>query len=240
MGESALNLLKKSGEHFVEEFKPGGMVMTKWKKRWMVGIGGAGLIMTMIAFPGFAGKSFGMMMHGGHDQDEHDDHGGHYLMHLLKHAKEIGLTPEQVSKLKTLQLDFKRTEARLEADTKIAKLELNALMEDEQADLNAIQAKVEQLKKAEGACLFAGIKAKRQAASMLSSDQREKERAIHESMKSGGGQHGGGMGGMGGGGMMGGRGGMGGMMGGGMMGGSGQGSGDHGSGGSSGGQQHQH
>lgn len=216
--------------------------MDKWKRRWMVGFGGAGLIIAMVAFPGFADKSYGNMMHGGHDQDGHDDHDAHYLAHLLKHAKEIGLTPEQVNKLKTLQLDFKRTEARLEADSKIAKLELHALMEDEQADLAAIQTRVDQLKKAEGACLFAGIKAKRHAAAMLSPDQRDKERAVHEQMMSGG-QHGAGAGGMGHGGMMGGRGGMGGMMGGmggGMMGGSGQGSGDHGSGGSTGGQQHQH
>jgi len=166
-------------------------------------------------------------------------HNGHYLKHLLKHAKEIGLTPEQIGKLKTLQLDFKRSEARLEADAKVVKLELHALLEDEKADLNVIQAKVEQLKKAEAACLVAAIKSKRSAMTILTPDQREKERAVHEQMKSGA-QHGGGMGGM-----MGGRGGMGGMMGGmggGGMGGSGQGqsSGDHGSGGSTGGQQHQH
>ena len=178
------------------------------------------------------------MGHGGHDQEEQADHGGHYLKHLLKHAKEIGLTPEQIG-LKAIQLDFKRSEARLEADTKVAKLELHAQLEDEKADLAAIQAKVDQLKKAEAACLFTAIKSKRNAMALLTPDQREKDRAVHEHMK-GGAQHGSGMGGM-----MGGRGGMGGMMGGmggGMMGGSGhgQGSGDHGGGGATEGQQHQH
>ena len=124
--------------------------MTQWNSRWIVGLGGAALLVAMIAYPRFVAESHGEMMHGGHDQNEQDDHSGHYLKHLLKHAKEIGLTQEQISKLKALQLDYKRTEARLEADTKIAKLELYALLEDEQADLNAIQAKVEQLKKAEG------------------------------------------------------------------------------------------
>jgi len=213
--------------------------MTKLKSLWIVGVGGAALIVAMTAFPSFVAESHGEMMHGGDDQQDQDDHNGHYLKHLLKHAKEIGLTPEQIGKLKTLQLDFKRSEARLEADAKVAKLELHALLEDEKADLNVIQAKVEQLKKAEAACLVAAIKSKRSAMTILTPDQREKERAVHEQMKSGA-QHGGGMGGM-----MGGRGGMGGMMGGmggGGMGGSGQGqsSGDHGSGGSTGGQQHQH
>ena len=216
--------------------------MNKLRRQWIVGVAGAALIMAITMFPVFADESYGMMMHGGHDQDEQEDHNGHHLKHLLKHAKEIGLTPEQVSKVKAIQLDFKRSEARLEADVKIAKLDLQALMEDEKADLNAIQAKVEQLKKAEGACLFAAIKSKRTATALLTPDQREKDRAVHEQMKSAGdGQHGGGMGGMGRGGMMGGMGG-GGSHGGGQAGG-GQGGhdgGDHGSGGSGGGQQHQH
>lgn len=197
---------------------------------WIAGLTGAALISMLAAVPTLVVEGQAMMMHGGHDQAEGEDHGGHYLTHLLKHAKEIGLSLEQLSKLKSIQLDFKRAEARLEADTKVATLELQALVEDEQADLSAIQTKVEQLKKAEGACLFAGIKAKRHAVAILSPDQREKERLVHERMKSSG-QHGSGMGMMGHGGMMGG-----------MMGGSGhgQGSGEHGSGGAGGGQQHQH
>ncbi|OQW32711.1 MAG: hypothetical protein A4E19_04945 [Nitrospira sp. SG-bin1] len=210
--------------------------MMKRNNQWTVGFGGVALLVAMAVFPGFIAESYGEMMHGGHDQDELDDHSGHYLKHLLKHAKEIGLTQEQISKLKALQLDFKRTEARLEADAKVAKLELHALVEDEQTDVSAIQAKVDQLKKAEAACLVAAIKSNRNAMAMLTPEQREKDRALHDQMKAGG-QHGGGTGGMSHGGMMGGM--MGGM-GGGAMGGHGQGGKDHGSGGSSGGQQHQH
>jgi periplasmic protein CpxP/Spy len=198
--------------------------MMKLKGRWVAGFGGVALIAALAVFPAFADEGHGKMGHGGHDQEEEADHGGHYLKHLLKHAKEIGLTSEQVGKLKVIQLDFKRSEARLEADAKVAKLELHALLEDEQADLIAIQAKVDQLKKAESACLFTAIKSKRNAMAMLTPDQREKDRAVHEHMKSGT-QHGGGMGGM-----------MGGM-GGGMMGGGGHG---QSSGAASGGQQHQH
>ncbi len=235
--------------------------MTKLKGRWVAGLGGAALLVALAVFPAFADEGHGKMGHGGHDQEEEADHGGHYLKHLLKHAKEIGLTSEQVGKLKVIQLDFKRSEARLEADAKVAKLELQALMEDEKADLNAIQAKVDQLKKAEAACLFAAIKGKRNAMALLTSDQREKDRAHREAMKSEHeGEQSGGMGGMGGGGMKGGMGGMGrggkgggghGGHGGGQSGDShqsgmgdggqgGHGGGDHESGGSSGGQQHQH
>jgi Spy/CpxP family protein refolding chaperone len=178
------------------------------------------------------------MGHGGHDPEEQADHSGHYITHLLKHAKEFGLTAEQIAKLKTLQLDYKRTEARLEADRKIAKLELDALLEDEKTDLAEIQAKIEQLKRSEGALLFSAIKAQQSAKVLLTPDQREKDRAHREQMKrESKRQRGGGMGGgMGGGGMMGGMGGRGrGGMGGGMGGGGMSGGGHGGHGGQSGG-----
>ncbi|MCA1957614.1 MAG: hypothetical protein LDL14_03680 [Nitrospira sp.] len=181
------------------------------------------LIVSLTGSPGLADQGHGQMGHGGHDPEEQADHSGHYIAHLLKHAKEFGLTTEQIAKLKTLQLDYKRTEARLEADRKIAKLELDALLDEEKTDLAEIQAKIEQLKRSEGALLFSAIKAQQSAKVLLTPDQREKDRAHRERMKSEGkGEHerGGGMGG----GMMGGRdgrrrGGMGGGMGGGMSGG---------------------
>jgi hypothetical protein len=94
-----------------------------------------------------------------------------------------------------MQLDLNRTQTRTEADIKIAKLELQAILEDEKAEFSTIQAKVDQLKKAEGALLLAAIKGKRDAMAMLTPDQRAKDRAQLEKMKSGGeGQHRGGMG----------------------------------------------
>jgi Spy/CpxP family protein refolding chaperone len=213
------------------------LIMGKMKEWWIVGFGVVALTVAMTVSPLFADEGHGKKGHGGHDQEEQDDHSGHYLKHLLKHAKEFGLTSEQIGKLKAIQLDFKRSEARLEADTKVAKLELHALLDDEQADLKTIQAKVEQLKQSEGACLFEAVKSKRTAMALLTPDQREKDRAHREQMKSAKeGQQGGGMGGKGRGGMKGG-GGHGGQGGGGQ---GEHGDGDHESGGSSGGQQHQH
>ena len=190
------------------------------KRQWVVVLGGAACLVAATFLSGLADEAQGCMMHdqmhGGHDQGEQ---GEHYLMHVLKHAKEIGLTSEQIGKLKALQLDFNRTQARMEADITIAGLELHALLEEEKVELSAIQAKVDQLKKAEGALMLAAIKGKRDASALLTPEQREKERAHREKMKSGGeGQHGGGMGG-------GGHGGSGG--------------GDH-AGGAQGGGQHQH
>jgi Spy/CpxP family protein refolding chaperone len=139
-------------------------------------------------------------MCGGHDQSKEDEHSSHDLKQLLKHGKEIGLTSEQISKLKTMQLDLSRARARAEADIKVATLELHALVEDEQADSAAIQAKVDQLKKAEGGLLFTAIKSSRDAMAILTPEQREKDHALRdmmmEKMKGGEDQHTGGMSGM--------------------------------------------
>ena len=203
-------------------------VIIMMKRQWIVVLAGAACLVAASFLSGLADEGHGNMMHGhmqgGHDQGEQDEHGAYYLQHLLKHGKEIGLSPEQISKLKAMQLDLNRTQARTEADIKIAKLELQAILEDEKAEFSTIQAKVDQLKKAEGALLLAAIKGKRDAMAMLTPDQRAKDRAQLEKMKSGGeGQHRGGMGH-------------------GAMGGSGhggQGGGDH-AGGEQAGGQHQH
>jgi protein CpxP len=82
-----------------------------------------------------------------------------------------------------MQLDFNRTQARMEAEIKIARLELHALLEEEQVELSTIHAKVDQLKKAEGTFMLAAIKGKRDATALLTPEQREKERAHREKTK---------------------------------------------------------
>jgi len=47
--------------------------MTKLKSLWIVGVGGAALIVAMTAFPSFVAESHGEMMHGGDDQQDQDD-----------------------------------------------------------------------------------------------------------------------------------------------------------------------
>lgn len=145
----------------------------------------------------------------GHEAATHHEGAGHYIRHLLKHPKEIGLMGEQVSKLKAIKLDLDRARIRAEAEIQVAEIELAALVEDEKADLAAIEVKIKQSETLQTGLRMAAIKAKRDAMALLTPEQREKEKAEHEKMMrqmSGG--HGGGTGG----GMMGG-------MGGGMMGG---------------------
>src|SRR5262245_15498129 len=87
----------------------------------------------------YGGKGHAMSRHGGHG------HGGattHLLRHLLRNKQELGLTDEQITKLRTVALDADRARIRAEADAMVSERELRALMWDEKVQLPAIEAKV--------------------------------------------------------------------------------------------------
>lgn len=111
----------------------------------------------------------------GHHADPAD-----HLRHLLKHHKEIGLTDEQVKKLKAIELDFDRARIRSEAEIHIAERELLALVEDEKTDLSAIEAKVKQSEMLEVGLRMLAFKARHDALAVLTPEQREKGKAAHE------------------------------------------------------------
>ena len=117
----------------------------------------------------------GMMGHMGHDA-----HSADHLRHLLKHQKEIGLTEEQVKKLKAIELDFDRGRIKSDAEVHVAERELRALVEDEKTDLSAIEAKVKQSEMLEVGLRMLAFKARHDALGVLTPEQREKGKAAHE------------------------------------------------------------
>jgi periplasmic protein CpxP/Spy len=116
-----------------------------------------------------------MMGHMGHYA-----HSADHLRHLLTHQKEIGLTEEQVKKLKAIDLDYDRVRIKAEADIHIAERELQALVEDEKTDLSALEAKVKQSEMLEVGLRMSAYKARRDALAVLTPEQLEKAKAAHE------------------------------------------------------------
>ncbi|MEO5956102.1 MAG: Spy/CpxP family protein refolding chaperone [Nitrospiraceae bacterium] len=126
------------------------------------------------------GHAFGMARQG------MSGHGGwtsHTLRHLLRHQQDLGLTDEQVVKLKGLALDQDRAKIRAHADVEIAELELKALVADEKTELSVIEAKVNERESFAAKLSFMRIKAKRDLYAVLTPEQREKQKAIHDRMK---------------------------------------------------------
>jgi Spy/CpxP family protein refolding chaperone len=126
------------------------------------------------------GHAFGMARHG------MSGHGGmtsHVLRNLLKHQQDLGLTEDQITKLKALALDQDRAQIRAHADAQVAERELGALVADEKTELSVIEAKVKERGSFKAKLSFMRIKAKRDLYAVLTPEQREKQKAIHEQMR---------------------------------------------------------
>ena len=129
---------------------------------------------------GHTGGGHGSM--GGHGAGMMHNSTGHLIRHLLKHEKEIGLTAEQVTKLKEMQLNMDKLRIKSEADIQVAEREFKALNDDEKSDLGAIEAKLKQSGDLQAGLRLASVKARREVLALLTPEQRAKEKAEHEKM----------------------------------------------------------
>jgi Spy/CpxP family protein refolding chaperone len=126
------------------------------------------------------GHGFGMVRHG------MSGHGGmtsHVLRNLLRHQQDLGLTDDQVTKLKVLALDQDRARIRAHADVQVAERELRALVADEKTELSVIEAKIKERESFEAKLSFMGIKAKRDLYAVLTPEQREKQKTLRNQMR---------------------------------------------------------
>jgi periplasmic protein CpxP/Spy len=134
--------------------------------------------------PGYYGKEgHGSGKHGsigGHGSSMMHNSTGHLIRHLLKHEQDIGLTTEQVTKLKEIQLNLDKVRIKTEADIQVAERELKALTEDEKLDLGAIEAKLKQSGDLQVALRMTSIKTRRDVYALLTPEQRAKEKSEHD------------------------------------------------------------
>ena len=114
--------------------------------------------------------------HARHERAAHD-FAGHVLRSLQRHAKDLGLSGEQVTQLKGLSTDYEKARIRGEADLKLAEVDVQSLVHDDKAELSAIEAAVRKSEAAHTALRLDGIKAVRAATAILTPEQREKWRA---------------------------------------------------------------
>jgi Spy/CpxP family protein refolding chaperone len=120
-------------------------------------------------------------------------HGGHArggMAHgladrLLRHKDGLGLTEEQVVKLKELALHRDVARIKAHAEVMVAAREVRALVSDEKAELSAIEAKVNEQEALEGKLKMIGIKARRDAYAVLTPEQRDKLKALREQRRHG-------------------------------------------------------
>ena len=155
---------------------------------------------------GMMGGMMKGMMQGGMMGQMHGKMHGGFDFYLSK-AKQLGLTKDQIQKLRALKFEFEKANVQRKAALQLAQLELKELKASENPDPKKVEAKIREVQNKKADLEIALFRAQRRAKSPLTEEQRAKLASMTCPMC--GQMHGGMMGG----GMMGG------MMGGGMMGG---------------------
>jgi protein CpxP len=121
------------------------------------------------------GHAYGMARHG---MAGHGGGSGHLLHRLLTHQQELGLTQEQITKIRSVALQQDRERIRAQADVQVADRELRSLMWDEKTALTDLEAKVKERVALEAKVEVMDIKARRAVLELLTPEQRDKLKAM--------------------------------------------------------------
>jgi Spy/CpxP family protein refolding chaperone len=92
----------------------------------------------------------------------------------IEHADRIGLTDEQLMKMKPAHRDMQKKQARFKADLKIAEIELTEIMEVKDFDLDKAGAAVKKIADIKTAHHLEMLKAMKEMRNMLTDDQFKK------------------------------------------------------------------
>lgn len=115
-------------------------------------------------------------MKGGHEGVENEV--CHKAMAILKNQEELGLSDEQVEKIKELKISVKKDSIRRKADIDILVLDIKAASWGDTIDINAVNALIDkkyELKKEKAKSLVAADVALK---SILTEEQQKKLKAL--------------------------------------------------------------
>ena len=106
---------------------------------------------------------------------------------MLHHRTELGLSPDQVTRLETLRSDFTREAIRRGADIRIAEVDLAALLEQDTVDLAKVETKIREVAQLRADIRIARLRAVEQGKAVLTSEQRTRLQAMLGGMQHGSG-----------------------------------------------------
>jgi Spy/CpxP family protein refolding chaperone len=133
------------------------------------------LLIVVFAVPAFSEtKDMPMKGHGeGHGQMMEMDHmdmmGGDMM--CLEHAEQMGLTDDQIAKMKPLHREMQKKQIRSKADLKIAEIELKEIMEVKDFDLEKATAAVKKIEDMKTARHLEMLKAMKDMRAILTDEQ---------------------------------------------------------------------
>ena len=123
---------------------------------------------------------------GRHGHFRRSESGRPLISIALRHAQELGLTPAQVEGLQGLRTDFQREAIKRQADQRLARLDLTALLRPDMTDpgkpvdIGKVEAKVREIERLRADLAIARIRTIEQGKGLLTAEQREKLKAFLE------------------------------------------------------------
>jgi Spy/CpxP family protein refolding chaperone len=158
----------------------------------------AGEALVDAQYPGSPGSGPMMRGPGGGGMMQGHHHGMHrrrpmgrpLITIMLRHRDELGLTPAQVQSLDKLRSDYMREAIRRDADRKIARLDLMALMRPDPndplkpVDMAQVESKLRELEKMRTDIQLARIRTIEAGKAQLTPDQRTKFAGLLAQMRS--------------------------------------------------------
>ena len=112
------------------------------------------------------------------------DRMGDMMGMCIEHAEELGLTDDQIMKMKPVHREMQKKDARFKADRKIAEIELMEIMEVKDFDLEKASAAVKKIEEIKTAHHLEMLKAMKEMRSILTDEQFKKMKKMM-SMKTG-------------------------------------------------------
>ncbi len=97
---------------------------------------------------------------------------------MLDHRQELGLTAAQTQQLERIRSDFQREAIKLDADQRVAQMDLAALLRADPVDMPKVEAKVREIERLRADLRLGRIRAVEQGKALLTAEQRTKLQAL--------------------------------------------------------------
>ncbi|MGB5196191.1 MAG: Spy/CpxP family protein refolding chaperone [Candidatus Deferrimicrobium sp.] len=155
------------------------------KAKFSISIMAAAVVLLAFSVPGPAFsqmKEMSMKGHGeGHGQMmemENMDKMGDMMGMCIQHADKIGLTDDQILKMKPMHSEMGKKQARFKADLKIAKIELMDILEVKDFDLEKANAAVKKISEIKTAHHLEMLSAMKDMRTIITDEQFKKMKKI--------------------------------------------------------------
>jgi hypothetical protein len=99
---------------------------------------------------------------------------GPSISKIIRNREKLDLSADQVKNLERLRKDFEKQSIRKEADIRVAKLDLQTLLDAQPVDMKNVEAQVREIEHLRADLQFARIRTAQKAKEQLSLAQRQK------------------------------------------------------------------